>query len=89
MVSINLANTQNNTIMMHLVVVHLNDDSFCKGLFTQSECVCKFFIATNGLYRIDSKCSHGAIATANFLSQQMGCIGLTVSVHTVLLQQQN
>ena len=31
MVSINLANTQNNTIMMHLVVVHLNDDSLVKG----------------------------------------------------------
>ena len=32
-------------------------------------------------------CSHGAIATANFLSQQMGCMGFNVSVHMVRLRQ--
>ena len=67
MVFINLANTQNNTIMMHLVpvVVHLNDDSIVKLLFTQYDCDC------------------------DLISQQMGCMGFKISVHTVRLQQQN
>ena len=34
-------------------------------------------------------CSHGAIATALVLSQQIGCMRFIVSVHMLRLQQQN
>ena len=34
-----------------------------KGLFTRCNCNCDFFIATNGLYMIQCKCSHGATST--------------------------
>ena len=37
-----------------------------KRLFTWSNCNCDFFIATNGLYEIQCKCSYGATST-------MGC----------------
>ena len=38
-------------------------DTTIKRLLTGYDCDCDFFIATNGLYKIQCRCSQGAIAT--------------------------